>query len=746
MVRLRFSRHALAMAAAALVAGAAPLAAHVRITTDLTFSEDVRPILRKYCMSCHRPGGSAPSYVDLTTYGDDRAPGARAWAAAMEEEVLTGRMPPWQADARFDHFANTRRMTKDEIDILVGWIGGGAPQGPRRDLPAPPEFEEGAWQLGEPDAVVEPAEAYVLHADTGHGETVAVVDVPVEADTWVTGFEFKPEHPGTVYRMAAWILDPEDAAPESLEVEVQVPYDPFRDENAPVPTREYAMPKGEHFLGQWLRGDAPVLLPAGMGKRLRAGSKVRLVTEYRRRDGGPSGDVSDRSRLGLFLAQQPDEVDLIALSAEAKPAEATPPQAAPSGEKKRKKSKKSEEAASAAMPAMEKTIRFDEEARLVSLSPDLGTALDDVEIDLRYPDGRSELLLLIDDYDPRWPASYQLEEPLSLPAGATVTMRGHFADAEDASEGSHDFDLEATYALNDHLVLPPVLTAATKTPQSRGGMMLLGDLGGKLPAGATGGATGAGAADASGAAHMDHSPLHGGQFFMASNNYHHVEGALPSADEFRLWVYDDFKRPVDPRNFAGQVVFEEWDEKNQEWDETSYPLEYGGPGTEYLKAKIPGALPAEFYASVWLAGEQTRFDFYFEEYSKELSAAELAKYSALGPHSHVRPPLAIPDRPEDVVSEIVKRTDLLRELIDGAQWLGLHAPAFDARDLAEALLEKLGRLSARDRGTVKQAISRTMQSAAELDRAGDLADAGRARRAFARYSQAVRVLADTFGS
>src|SRR6185369_3569075 len=108
----RSVRVRLALALAAAVAAtwiAPPAGAHTRITTDLTWSEDVRPILRRHCMGCHRPGGSAPDYVDLRTYGTDSAPGARAWAAAIEEELLTGRMPPWQADARFDAFGNTRR-------------------------------------------------------------------------------------------------------------------------------------------------------------------------------------------------------------------------------------------------------------------------------------------------------------------------------------------------------------------------------------------------------------------------------------------------------------------------------------------------------------------------------------------------------------------------------------------------------------------------------------------------------------
>ena len=246
------------------------------------------------------------------------------------------------------------------------------------------------------------------------------------------------------------------------------------------------------------------------------------------------------------------------------------------------------------------------------------------------------------------------------------------------------------------------------------------------------------------ASHMDHSPLHGGQFFMAANSYHHLEGALPRPGEFQLYVYDDYKRPLDPRNFAGDVVFETFDQAKNEWNETSYPLEPAEPGTQFLRARIPETMPAEFFASVWLAGERSRFDFYFEEPSRELTSVELARYAALGPHSHQRPPLVVPEAAGAVVAELERRTQLLRELIERGDWLALHVPAFDAIDLAEALLDKLGGLPARDQGVVRQAVARTLQSAAEIDRAGDLADPGRVQRAFARYEEAVRTVVAAF--
>ena len=256
--------------------------AHTRITTDVTWGDDIRPILRQHCMRCHSPGGAAPPYADFTTYGTDSNPGARAWAAAIEEELLTGRMPPWTADERYGRFSNARTLSKDERDILVAWVGGGAPQGPRRNLPPPPEFLDDAWELGAPDITIKPTEPTAL-ADGQDATTVTQrYQGLVEQDSWITGYEFKPDSVGAVQRMTAWIIDDHLDA-ESLEVEIQQPYDPFRDEAQPEPTRMRPNPEGRKLLGQYLPGDAPVLLPAGTGKRLRAGSIIEVETEYRRR-------------------------------------------------------------------------------------------------------------------------------------------------------------------------------------------------------------------------------------------------------------------------------------------------------------------------------------------------------------------------------------------------------------------------------------------------------------------------------
>src|SRR6059036_1978802 len=109
----------------------------------VTFTKDVAPVLQKNCQGCHRPGEAAP--MPLLSYQE-----ARPWAKAIKEAVVLKKMPPWFADTSVGHFRNDRSMPQSEIDTLVAWVDGGAPEGNPKDLPTPRQYVEG-WNIGKPD-------------------------------------------------------------------------------------------------------------------------------------------------------------------------------------------------------------------------------------------------------------------------------------------------------------------------------------------------------------------------------------------------------------------------------------------------------------------------------------------------------------------------------------------------------------------------------------------------------------------
>jgi hypothetical protein len=113
--------------------------------------------------------------------------------------------------------------------------------------------------------------------------------------------------------------------------------------------------------------------------------------------------------------------------------------------------------------------------------------------------------------------------------------------------------------------------------------------------------------------HGNHNPQHGGLFFMAPDNWHHLEGTYPRAGVFRMYLYDDFTKPLprtEMRKIAARVVTK---------DGTSVPLAIA-PNGQYLEAKIgQAALPAELAAKVKFKADapENHFDFAFATLSKD---------------------------------------------------------------------------------------------------------------------------------
>jgi len=180
------NRHGmLTMLAMAGVMWAAPLSAQ---QATPTFSKDVAPILQKSCMNCHRAGSIGP--MSLTSYEE-----VRPWARSVRQRVSAREMPPWYIDKHvgIKKFLDDPSLSDKDIDTIVKWVDGGAPQGNPAEMPLNPKFEDlGLWHIGKPDMVVTMPQDIIVAAAAPDQWRDVVVDPGLNEDRWLMAVETKP--------------------------------------------------------------------------------------------------------------------------------------------------------------------------------------------------------------------------------------------------------------------------------------------------------------------------------------------------------------------------------------------------------------------------------------------------------------------------------------------------------------------------------------------------------------------------
>jgi hypothetical protein len=101
--------------------------------------------------------------------------------------------------------------------------------------------------------------------------------------------------------------------------------------------------------------------------------------------------------------------------------------------------------------------------------------------------------------------------------------------------------------------------------------------------------------------HGDHKPKHGGEFFMAPDGFHHLEGVVVE-NELRIYIYDAHTKPLLVGSFVpeAKAKVQSLDKDGKEVGKRLELKVRGGPENKYLTVVIPTGMPrpATFY--VWL--------------------------------------------------------------------------------------------------------------------------------------------------
>jgi hypothetical protein len=345
-------------AAPAMAAGSPP-----------TFSKDVAPIFYKSCIECHRATMFAP--MSLTSYED-----ARPWLRSIKKRVTERTMPPWGSEMAHGTFRNDPRLTDDEIQTIVAWIDGGAPEGDKADMPQMPALAEG-WTIGKPDAIFSMTEDYKIPA-TGTIEYLYIrIPMNLPEDRWYTAVEIKPTARAHVHHVIAYTEPSSDQPPRP----------------------------GSTFGPTNITGVSPnkpgLVFEPGIAKLLKAHHDIILQMHYTTN----GTEAIDRTQVGFVFAKEPPkQVHVTGLAAQL---QFLIPAGDPNAEVK------------AVSVLRQDTI-------LTSLTPHMHVRGKDMTYTAFYPDGTSEVLLSVPKYDFNWQITYDLASPKHLPKGTKIEVVAHY--------------------------------------------------------------------------------------------------------------------------------------------------------------------------------------------------------------------------------------------------------------------------------------------------------------------------------
>jgi hypothetical protein len=240
--------------------------------------------------------------------------------------------------------------------------------------------------------------------------------------------------------------------------------------------------------------------------------------------------------------------------------------------------------------------------------------------------------------------------------------------------------------------------------------------------------------------HGDHSPKHGGIFFMAEDRWHHLEGTIPEPGLFRLHLYDDFTRLIRPDGVEAHL--ERWRpsaDGGREPEPRSIPLVPSAAG-DVLEARLEDfSLPIELTLHARLpargeatpAGRPQRFDFAFSRLSSDAASAPAARRPA---------PADLPADPGRLAGDLAARARAVEDIVARRGLSEVYAPALEAKDLALELRRRTGAAAPEAAGALDRAAARVVRGAWLLDLHGDQGNLEGVEKANALFQEGVRDL------
>lgn len=338
---------------------------------SISYEQDVAPILIERCVDCHREQGVAPWVMD-------RHRMVQGWSSMIRETLLTRRMPPGQIDYDYaSRYADVHHISDDEMRVLMSWIESGAVRNENTEDPlALIDPRESAWELGEPDLVID----FPAHTVPSTG-VLDYVFVPLELglteDKWVSAYAFDVDEKSALHHVIVYTQDARQQ-------------------------RQNASGGGSRTnFGGYAPGRGHIELDPGTGILLKRDMRFMIQFHYTT----IGRELTDRTRLGLYFHDSPP-AHVLERTAVMNGDFVIPP-----GVRE--------------YPVSATTLISDD-SYLYSFAPHMHYRGKHIRFKAVYPDGGEEKLLSIPNFQHNWQMVYRLREPVFLPAGTKIVAEGAF--------------------------------------------------------------------------------------------------------------------------------------------------------------------------------------------------------------------------------------------------------------------------------------------------------------------------------
>jgi hypothetical protein len=335
---------------------------------DLSYANDIAPILQSKCVRCHSLG-------NIGTWAMTNHAVVQTRAQFIREQVMSGLMPPWHADPFYGSFTNDASLKPDQAAKLIQWLDAGALRGtgpdPLAESPPSATIYPYAWpaSLGQPDAILRIPSQSVPADGTVDYRYINVINTAFATNVWLRAAVVRPGNTRVVHHCLVF-------------------------------QGTGGLNGLDGFFSGYVPGFDATTFPAGTGKLLKGGETLRFQMHYTT----VGESQTDQTEIGLYLAPAPPTYPLQTKSAFNVFIQ-IPPNTA-------------DYSTTAQHPAAPNTLTTN--ILLYEMSPHMHLRGSHFKYEAIYPNGTRETLLSVPYYIFHWQALYRLTQPKYLPKGSRI--------------------------------------------------------------------------------------------------------------------------------------------------------------------------------------------------------------------------------------------------------------------------------------------------------------------------------------